>query len=211
MMVSTARRTRRGRRCSLMVAGAAVGLLTACSPATSAVQVAAATAPVQAAPWTNPAPFAAAPLAAGPGLQVPQPPRPVPVGTRVVPFAPVGIQPTLAPPTSSCGDYGNPRRIIPGAVPGAGSATLSWQADGHSGVQGYRVSAVSQRLVPGAQPPPVQQTIAQAVGCRQVSVTVTGLTTGVPYVFWLEEQSLDSSVNVVRYVQVGESSAVVIG
>jgi hypothetical protein len=44
-----------------------------------------------------------------------------------------------------------------------------------------------------------------------VSVTLTGLTSGVPYVFWLEEQVTSVSTGVTRLVQVGTSGAVVIG
>jgi hypothetical protein len=95
--------------------------------------------------------------------------------------------------------------------PGAGTATVSWQADGAPDVQGYRVSAVDQQLVAGGQPAPRQQTVAQPEGCAPVSVTMAGLTPGGSYVFWLEEQTFDPATEVVRFVQVGRSGAVVIG
>jgi hypothetical protein len=84
-------------------------------------------------------------------------------------------------------------------------------SDNRPEVLGYRVQAVSQQLVGGEQPAPLMQTAAQPDGCMPVSVTITGLTSGVPYVFWLEEQVTSASTGVTRIVQVGTSSAVVIG
>jgi hypothetical protein len=197
----------------LAVAATATALLSACAPVAPPVEVAAATAAMPVTPWTNPAPYPDLPVAAAPtgGMQVPQPPRPAHVTRVPAPAAAVGIPPTYTPPTPSCGGYGNPRRIVPGATPGSGSATVSWLADGHTEVQGYRLSAVSQVLVTGAQAAPRQRTVAQPSGCVPVTVTLTGLTPGVPYVFWLEEQTLDSRTGAVRFVQVGTSDAVVIG
>ena len=70
----------------------------------------------------------------------------------------------------------------------AGSTTVR-MPDGSTQVIGYRVSAVSQQLVSGTQPAPLQQVVGQQAGCPQLSVRMTGLTSGVPYVFWLEEQT----------------------
>jgi hypothetical protein len=213
-MGGTTRGALRGRWGGLAVTAAAAGLLSACTPAAPPVEVAAATAALPATPWTDAAPQAVYPdlpvTAATGGMQVPQPPRPVQV---TVPVAPAfhGVSPTYTPPTAVCGGYGNPRRIVPGAQPGAGTATISWMADGHPEVRGYRVSAVSQRLVTGAQPAAPQQTVAQPAGCLPLTVTMTGLTPGEPYVFWMEEQTLDSRTGAVRFVQVGTSEAVVIG
>ena len=96
-------------------------------------------------------------------------------------------------------------------MPGAGAATLDWMADNRPEVLGYRVQAVSQRVVEGRQPAPVVQAVAQPDGCVGVTVTVTGLTPGDPYVFWLEEQVTSASTGVTRLVQVGTTGAVVIG
>jgi hypothetical protein len=213
-MGGTTRGALRGRWGGLAVAAATAGLLSACTPAAPPVQVAAATAALPATAWTDPAPQAVypdLPVAAGPrSMQVPQPPRPVQVPVPVPP-ALRGVSPTYTPPTAACGGHSSPRRIVPGAVPGAGTATISWMADSRPEVQGYRVSAVSQRLVGGAQPAPPQRTVAQPAGCVPLTVTMTGLTPGAPYVFWMEEQTLDSRTGVVRFVQVGISDAVVIG
>ncbi|SDY32536.1 hypothetical protein SAMN05661080_03085 [Modestobacter sp. DSM 44400] len=210
-----------GRRGGLALAMSAIALLSACTPATPPVQVTAATAAMPATPatpWTDAAPRPAtvypdlpvAPVATG-GLQVPQPPRPTRVNRVPMPMAAVGTAPSYTPPTASCGGYSSPRRIVPGTVPGAGSATVTWMADSSPAVQGYRVSAVSQVLVTGVQPAPLQQTVAQPGGCVPITLTMTGLTDGTPYVFWMEEQVLDSRTGAVRFVQVGTSEAVVIG
>ena len=127
------------------------------------------------------------------------------------PLVPRGRPLQVAPPPAECGGYGTPRRVPPGVVPGAGSATVSWQADGRAAVQGYRVTAVSQQLVSGPQPEPPQVAVGQRAGCGEVTATIAGLAPGVPYVFWLEEALLDGTSGVTEYVQVGWSSPVVVG
>jgi hypothetical protein len=217
-MGGTPRRPLPGRGGGLVLAAAAAALLAGCAPAAPPVEVTAATAALPATPWTEspsrPAvvyPDLPVAAAATGGLQVPQPPRPVHVDRVPVPLAAVGTAPSLTPRTAPCGGFVAPRRITPGVAPGAGSATVRWMADDRADVRGYRVSAVSQVLVSGAQPAPVQQTVARPGGCAPVSVTITGLAPGTPYVFWLEEQTLDVAASAVRFVQVGTSEAVVIG
>jgi len=143
------------------------------------------------------------------GLAVPQPPRPN--GITLQPWAAHGESPTLTPLEPACGGYSSPKRITPGVVVGAGSATVSWQSDARGEVQGYRVQAVSQDLVTGAQPAPVAQTVAQPEGCVPVSVTISGLESGGTYVFWLEEQVTSVTTGGTRLDQVGTSDAFVIG
>ena len=153
---------------------------------------------------------ARASVATGGGLAVPQPPRPGRI--TIMPNAAVGTPPTYRQRPDACGGAGtNPRRMVPGVVPGAGSATLDWMSDDRPEVLGYRVQAVSQQLVAGEQPAPVTVSAAQPAGCVPVTVTVLGLTPGEPYVFWLEEQVTSASTGVTRLVQVGTSEAVVIG
>jgi hypothetical protein len=158
------------------------------------------------APQDTAAPLAS--VAGEGGLAVPQPPRPGRI--TIVPNAAIGTPPTYSPRPDACAGFTSPRRIVPGVVAGAGSATLEWMADGRPEVLGYRVQAVSQQLVGGAQPPPVVQSVAQPGGCVPVTVRVTGLNAGTPYVFWLEEQVTSASTGVTRLVQVGTSDAVVI-
>ncbi|MPQ99388.1 hypothetical protein GB931_15970 [Modestobacter sp. I12A-02628] len=149
----------------------------------------------------------AAPTRAQPVMPLPAPDT----GSAFVPYAPYGVPPTFAPPTSECGGYGNPRQITPGIEVGPGQATASWQADGRDAVIGYRVTAVTLDLVGGAQPEPPTQTVGQRDDCGPVSVTITGLPSGGRYVFWLEEQVVSSIDGVARFVQVGWSPGVVIG
>jgi len=149
----------------------------------------------------------AAPTTVGLSPVIPRPHSP----EFVPPVVPHGVGIDEDPPEAVCGGYSVPVQISPGAVPGVGSATISWQADGRSEVTGYRVQAVSQTLVAGAQPAPLQQSVAQPAGCGPVTVTVTGLASGVAYVFWLEEAVVDPQTSVTRLVQVGTSSPVVIG
>ena len=212
------RARRRGRGAGTVAAVAAVGLIAFSGPVTEvAATVTASRTPLPAVP----APAAALPgpvsvvapppaaPAAVPPVSVVDIPRPQPIEVRVRPGTPYGVMPDTDPPPSSCGGYGNPRRIVPGVVPGIASATVSWQADGHTEVRRYRVQAVSQRLVTGLQPEPPSQIAAQPADCVPVTVALAGLTSGVPYVFWLEEEVPDTS-GVLRWVQVGTSSAVVI-
>jgi len=234
------RRTRRGpaRWLGPVLAAAAVGLVavshltpvlvdltasTAAAPADAPVQAAPTTTPPatqtsDAAPPTSPELAGArnasiasqASVAAEGGLAIPQPPRPGRI--VVMPNAAVGTQPTYRQRPDACGGGGTtPRRMVPGVVAGVGIATLDWMADARPEVIGYRVQAVSQQLVGGEQPDPILQAVAQPEGCVPISVTMNGLTSGAPYVFWLEEQVTSASTGVTRLVQVGTTSAVVIG
>jgi hypothetical protein len=152
-----------------------------------------------------PAPAVAAP----PSLVVP---RPQVVRQAIVPpYVPVGRSPKLSPPPAKCGGYATPRRLTPTVVPGAGSATVTFPADTSADVRGYRVQAVSQQLVSGSQPAHVVATAAQVTGCVGVTVTVSGLTSGDPYVFWVEEQQVDATDALTQFVQVGSSEPVTIG
>ncbi|MGY2080839.1 hypothetical protein [Modestobacter sp. SYSU DS0657] len=143
------------------------------------------------------------------GLVVPQPPRPHRI--VVVPNANVGRPPVLEHRPDPCGGFSSPRRMTPGVVPGPGSATVSWMTAGRAEVLSYRVSAVSQQLVPGEQADPVRQVVPAAEGCQEQAVVLAGLAPGVPYVFWLEEETLSPSTGTTRLYQVGTSAPVVIG
>lgn len=205
---------------AVVLAASVAGLMTALAPAAAPVEVAAATVPAPvAAPWTRSAPAvpgtadpAAQAQSVGPGMAVPQPPRPVRTGLVITPFVGIGKSPELTPRPEVCGGHATPRRMPPGVVPGpGGTATVTWQAGGREEVVGYRVSAVSQTLRPGAQPAPLQQTVAQPADCSPVTLAFAGLTPGDAYVFWLEEHTVDVVTSVVRFVQIGSSAPVLIG
>jgi hypothetical protein len=202
-----------------VTAVAAVGLVALSAPATQiAAQATASWAPFRSAgPADRPAPAPAAPPAAaapdpvaGSPVVAPAVPRRLQVEPPT-PLVPRGQPLQVTPPPAGCGGYGNPRQMAPAVVPGAGSATVTWQADGRADVRGYRVTAVSQQLRAGEQPPPPRVDVAQREGCGEVRAVLGGLTPGVPHVFWLEEALLDADTQVVEYVQVGWSSPVVIG
>jgi hypothetical protein len=139
-------------------------------------------------------------------------PRPVVVpGSIVPPYVPRGVSPTLHPPLARCGGYSTPRRVTPTVVAAKGSAVVSFPADTSAAVHSYRVQAVSQRLVRGHQPAHVVASVPQRRGCGQVTVTLPGLRSGTPYVFFLEEETADPHYSTTRFVQVGRSQPVVIG
>jgi hypothetical protein len=139
-------------------------------------------------------------------------PAPVVVPRQLpVPFVPRGEAAVTKPPPAACGGYAVPRRIVPQATAGAGSATVRWQSDPHADVTGYRVRAVGQTLVAGRQADPVTVAVGEPTGCVPVTATVGGLTPGTFYVFWLEEAQHDDATGVTRYVQVGSSDPVRIG
>jgi hypothetical protein len=205
-----------------VAAVAAVGLVALSAPATDlAAQVTASWAPFRnagTADGPQPARVADAPqpATAVPDRIVDTPVLALPVPRRLevdlpTPMVPYGVPLETAPPPAQCGGYGSLRQVPPGVVPGAGSATVSWQADGRDVVQGYRVTAVSQRLVSGEQPAPPQVTVGRRDDCGEVTASIGGLTSGVAYVFWLEELVLDADSQVTVYEQVGWSPAVVIG
>ncbi len=220
---------RRGRRgpsaggvATRVAAVAAVGLVALSAPATDlAAQVTASWAPFRNAGTADgPAPgrvvHAPRPVTAVPDPVVDTPVLALPVPRRLevelpTPMVPYGVPLQTTPPPAQCGGYGSLRQVPPGVVPGPGSATVSWQADGRDAVQGYRVTAVSQQLVSGVQPAPPQVTVGQREGCGEVTAGIGGLTSGVAYVFWLEELVLDAERQVTEYEQVGWSPAVVIG
>ncbi|GAA3269518.1 hypothetical protein Dvina_10160 [Dactylosporangium vinaceum] len=86
-------------------------------------------------------------------------------------------------PTDCMGVYR--QGVVNGAdvTPAATSAVVSWWNIGDPSLVEYRLAAVPQRLYQGPQPAWVWQTVARGAGCSRVSATVTGLTSGDPYVF----------------------------
>jgi hypothetical protein len=140
---------------------------------------------------------------------VPQPPRPV--GVQIDVDTAYGVSPTYTPRPDPCGSPGSPRRVTPDAVAGAGSATVTWLGGDRAEVLSYRVSAVSQTLVAGAQAAPVSQVVAKPATCSELTATLTGLTPGDAYVIWMEEETRSPSTGVARMVHVGTSAPVVIG
>lgn len=112
--------------------------------------------------------------------------------------------------TVACPTYLMPKQIPLQVSTTSGTATVSWGSDGDTTVTSYRVAAVSQRLVSGSQPAPTTATAASGAGCPPLSLTLRGLSHGVPYVFWLEEGSVAPANGALRYTLVGQSAAVIV-
>src|SRR3954454_21214839 len=109
----------------------ALTVLAGGATSSSPVQVAAATRSAAAPTWfleaggIVPSP-PAAPSTIGLEPAIPRPHEP-----ELVPRCfPRGVGIGDDPPPAVCGGYASPVQISPAAVPGPGSATISWQADG---------------------------------------------------------------------------------
>jgi hypothetical protein len=97
------------------------------------------------------------------------------------------------------------RVLIPLIVtPGAGSLKVQWPS--WYGPK-YRVAAVNQQLVSGAQPPPTWVDVTAGSGCT-VSATLTGLISGNPYVVWLDAPDTPRHLDNSRSLYSGRSGVV---
>jgi hypothetical protein len=119
-----------------------------------------------------------------------------------------GLPPASFLPTTSACAIGWPeddRVLIPMIVtPAKGSLEVRWPAKyGPT----YRVAAVDQRLVSGAQPQPVWKTVPAGSGCT-VSATITGLTSGAPYIVWLDAPDTPRGLDGSRSLYSGKSGVV---
>lgn len=109
---------------------------------------------------------------------------PPPVVTRT-PTAPTGT-PTGVDCTGLAYDAVSVGAV---AVPGApGAARVSWTSRASSALQGWKVAVAPQAPVAGTQPPLRWVDVAAPAGCTVASTTVTGLTSGAYYEFWLHAQ-----------------------
>jgi hypothetical protein len=198
----------RARRVALLPVAALVGLLAGCHSSTSTVG----------APPAGPPPGTVVPPAAVSVAVTVAPASVAPGATRIgVPVPSIGAAPTapaLPPPNRvryvpPCPWSPSPTQIALQVSPGSGSAVVRWTGDGDGTVRSYRVSAISQRLVAGTQPPPPTATTARGVGCGPHSVSFGGLRHGSGYVFRLEEAIPDPAGG-LRYWQVGQSSGVLV-
>jgi hypothetical protein len=95
--------------------------------------------------------------------------------------------------------------LIPITVrPGAGSLTVSWPRQYDSG---YRIDAVPQPLISGAQPAHTWQDVPAGPGCT-VTATIRGLTPGKPYVVWLDAPATGHERDGTRHPYSGRSAVV---
>ncbi|BCJ43998.1 hypothetical protein GCM10010168_68010 [Actinoplanes ianthinogenes] len=95
--------------------------------------------------------------------------------------------------------------LIPVAVtPIAGGFKVEWPRQYDSN---YRVTAVPQKLVSGAQPAPVWKNVPAGTGCT-ISATITGLIPGAPYVVWLDAPNTGYEADGTRHLYSGRSGVV---
>lgn len=71
----------------------------------------------------------------------------------------------------------------------------------------YRLTAVRQLVVAGAQPTPSWQTVPAGAGCT-TSATITGLTSGAPYIIWLDAPDTPRRIDGSRSLYSGRSGVV---
>lgn len=95
--------------------------------------------------------------------------------------------------------------LIPLVVtPGSRSLTVQWpNRYGNT----YRVAAVPQNLVSGAQPEPPWKTVTTGSEC-EVSATITGLKPGAAYMVWLDAPDTPRDVDGSRSLYTGRSGIV---
>jgi hypothetical protein len=110
-----------------------------------------------------------------------------------------------------CPQYSGPQvHVLIDAVPGTGSATISWWNYGDPDVVSYRVAPIeyTQR----GSPSPTWETFQLPVGCYQASHTITGLTPGARYEFMLEAvETNHAGRGTALHRGIGLSSLITIG
>jgi hypothetical protein len=96
--------------------------------------------------------------------------------------------------------------LIPMVVtPGTASLTVTWpNRYGNT----YRLAAVPQDLVAGAQPEPPWQTVTTGGEC-EVTATIRGLTSGAAYIVWLDAPDTPRRLDGSRSLYSGRSRIVI--
>jgi hypothetical protein len=127
------------------------------------------------------------------GNPTPSPTDPVgkasPTPSTTLPPLPTGSASPTATPSGTCTPLQRANRIDTLTVtPSSTSAVVTWYHPGGGNIVDYRVTAINQDLVTGAQKE-VGWTRSAPSGCGDVSATIAGLDPRTPYVF---------SVDVVR-------------
>lgn len=122
---------------------------------------------------------------------------------------PAGLPPVsyLPTPSPTCQSWPLQEAVL---IPmqltvGAGSIAVSWpNRFGNL----YRVTAVPQDLVTGAQPDPVWKTVSTGTECT-ASTTITGLTPGRAYIVWLDAPNTPRKRDGSRDLYSGKSGIVI--
>ena len=138
------------------------------------------------------------------------PGRRTPSPTQTPPSSPKSALPAVSfLPTSESCKIGWPEQdqvLIPMIVtPGPASLTVRWpNRFGNT----YRVTAVPQELVAGAQPEPTWHTVTTGTEC-DASATITGLTSGAAYIVWLDAPDTPRRLDGSRSLYSGKSAVVI--
>ena len=136
------------------------------------------------------------------GSATPGPVRSRP-GARRPPLPPVSFLPTDSACRIGWPDTG--LVLIPMIVtPRVAALKVEWPA-AYGPV--YRITAVPQKLVTGSQPAPRWQTVRAGAGCT-VTATITGLTSGAPYIVWLDAPETPRRLDGSRSLYSGKSAVV---
>jgi hypothetical protein len=125
-------------------------------------------------------------------------------GTPKPALPPVSFLPTTDACKLPWPDYVGQVLIPMVVTPGSGSLTVQWpNRYGNT----YRVAAVPQSLVSGAQPEPAWKTVTAGAACES-SATITGLTSGAAYMVWLDAPNTPRDVDGTRSLYTGRSGIV---
>ncbi|WP_239143909.1 hypothetical protein [Actinoplanes philippinensis] len=134
-------------------------------------------------------------------------PTPSPAATVGKPAATPQVSLSAASPDPSCTKVWprtEPVMIPVEVTPGSGSLTVEWPTQYRSN---YRVTAVLQGVVVGRQPEPVWQAVPAGTGCT-VRTTISGLTSGAPYIVWLDAPNTGRERDGTRHLYSGRSGVV---
>jgi hypothetical protein len=132
---------------------------------------------------------------------------PAPTPSRGNGTATPGLPPvSFLPVDHGCGpDSRIDGALIPMVVtPATGGFTVTWPRRNNSN---YRITAVPQPLRAGSQPNYTWQNVAPATTCT-VTTTVRGLTSGKPYVLWLDAPNTGYDLDGTRHLYSGRSGVV---
>ncbi|GAA3346277.1 hypothetical protein GCM10020358_56690 [Amorphoplanes nipponensis] len=140
-------------------------------------------------------------IVVAPGSATPSP-APSRLGSRAPVLPPVSFLPVR--PGCAKSWIVNPPLIPIEVVPGARRLTVTWPRQQDSD---YRITAVRQPLIAGAQPDYTWQNVAAGTGCT-VTATITGLDPGVPYVVWLDAPNTGHELDGARHPYSGRSGVV---
>jgi hypothetical protein len=135
-------------------------------------------------------------------------PTPPPFGSYFTGTPPPGLPSVSFLSTSSACAFAWPNVgevLIPmNITPITGGFKVQWPS-----VYGsyYRIAAVRQGVVAGPQPTPTWQTVPRGSGCT-TSATITGLTSGKPYIIWLDAPDTPRQLDGSRSLYSGKSGVV---